>query len=153
MTPDAAHVDEIDRQLLALLLEDARRSYAELGQRVGLSGPSVHARVKKMEERGVIHGYTVALDSSALGFGLAALVAVRQLPGFHWEQLEQAFGAMPAVEACWSVTGGESYLLQVRVSDPRSLEDLLREINGLEGVAGTQTSVILSTTFERRRIS
>jgi Lrp/AsnC family leucine-responsive transcriptional regulator len=145
-------LDAIDRRLLTLLAEDGRRSYADLAQAVGLSAPSVYARVKKLEERGVIRQYTIATSPEQLGYGIAALVAVRQQPGFHWERLEAAFRELPAVEACYSVTGDDSYVLHVRVTDARSLEDLLREIGGVEGVASTRTMLILSTTFERRRI-
>jgi Lrp/AsnC family transcriptional regulator, leucine-responsive regulatory protein len=149
----AISLDTVDRQLLALLSEDGRRSYAELAQAVGLSPPSVYARVKKLEERRVIQRYTILIDPGQLGFGLAAWVGVRQQPGFHWERLEASFRELSGVEACYSVTGDESYVLLVRVSDARSLEDLLREINTVEGVAGTRTLVILSTTFEHRRVS
>lgn len=145
-------LDGIDRRLLLLLAEDGRRSYADLGQVVGLSAPSVYARVKKLEERGVIQGYTIVTSPEQLGYGIAALVAVRQQPGFHWEHLETAFHELPAVEACYSVTGDDSYVLLVRVTDARSLEDLLREIGCVEGVASTRTMLILSTTFERRRL-
>jgi Lrp/AsnC family leucine-responsive transcriptional regulator len=74
------------------------------------------------------------------------------LPGFHWERLEAAFRGMSPVEACYSVTGDDSYVLLVRVADAPSLEDLLREIGCVDGVASTRTMLILSTTFERRRI-
>jgi Lrp/AsnC family leucine-responsive transcriptional regulator len=93
------------------------------------------------------------VDSAALGFPLAAFVAVRQAPGYHWEQLERAFEALPAVEACHSVTGDDSYLLQVRVPDPRALEDLLRAINAVDGIASTRTILTLGTRFERLRIA
>jgi len=145
-------LDTIDRRLLALLSEDGRRSYADLAQAVGLSAPSVYARVKKLEDRGVIRQYTIATSPDQLGYGIAALVAVRQLPGFHWERLEAAFRDLPAVEACYSVTGDDSYVLHVRVTDARSLEDLLREIGCVEGVSSTRTMLILSTTFERKRV-
>lgn len=145
-------LDGIDRRLLTLLADDGRRSYADLAQAVGLSAPSVYARVKKLEDRGVIKQYTIATSPEQLGYGIAALVAVRQLPGFHWERLEAAFRDLPAVEACYSVTGDDSYVLLVRVADARSLEDLLREIGCVEGVSSTRTMLILSTTFERRRI-
>jgi Lrp/AsnC family leucine-responsive transcriptional regulator len=151
-SPSTVSLDPIDRQLLTLLAEDGRRSYADLAQAVRLSAPSVYARVKKLEERGVIKQYTIATSPEQLGYGIAALVAVRQLPGFHWERLEAAFRDLPAVEACYSVTGDDSYVLHVRVTDARSLEDLLREIGCVEGVASTRTMLILSTTFERRRI-
>ena len=145
-------LDDVDRRLLALLASDGRRSYADLAHEVGLSAPSVYARVKKLEERGVITQYTIATSPEQLGFGIAALVAVRQQPGFHWERLEAAFSEMAPVEACYSVTGDDSYVLLVRVADAPSLEDLLREIGCVDGVASTRTMLILSTTFERRRI-
>jgi len=148
----AVSLDAVDRHLLALLANDGRRSYADLAHEVGLSAPSVYARVKKLEDRGVIRQYTIATSPEHLGFGIAALVAVRQLPGFHWENLEAAFRDLPAVEACYSVTGDDSYVLLVRVTDARSLEDLLREIGCVDGVSSTRTMLILSTTFERRRL-
>lgn len=151
-TASPANLDAIDRRLLALLAEDGRRSYTDLAQDVGLSAPSVYARVKKLEDRGVIKQYTIATSPEQLGYGIAALVAVSQLPGFHWERLEAAFADLPAVEACYSVTGDDSYVLMVRVTDARSLEDLLREIGCVEGVSSTRTMLILSTTFERKRI-
>jgi Lrp/AsnC family transcriptional regulator, leucine-responsive regulatory protein len=147
-----ASLDDVDRRLLALLAADGRRSYADLAHEVGLSAPSVYARVKKLEDRGVIKQYTIATSPEQLGYGIAALVAVRQQPGFHWERLEAAFHGMPAVEACYSVTGDDSYVLLVRVADAPSLEDMLREIGCVDGVASTRTMLILSTTFERRRI-
>lgn len=145
-------VDDIDRKLLTLLSEDARRSFAVLGLEVGLSAPSVHARVKKLEREGVIRRYTIETDSYRLGYHIAAVVAVQQQPGFHWERLERRFLEMPEIESCHSVTGDDTYVLGVRVRDPGALEDLLRNINCLEGVASTRTLLILSTTFERRRI-
>ncbi len=147
-----AGLDDVDRRLLALLAEDARRPYAELAERVGLSHASVHARVRKLERRGVIRRYTIETDPDRLGHHVAALVAVQQQPGYHWERLEAAFRQLPAVEAAYSVTGEDTYVLLVRVASPTELEDLLRNINSLEGVARTRTSLILSTTFERRRI-
>src|SRR5215218_6588199 len=77
-------LDDVDRRLLALLASDGRRSYADLAHEVGLSAPSVYARVKKLEDRGVIKQYTIATSPEQLGYGIAALVAVSQLPGFHW---------------------------------------------------------------------
>jgi Lrp/AsnC family leucine-responsive transcriptional regulator len=148
----AGLLDDVDRRLLAMLANDGRRSYADLAHEVGLSAPSVYARVKKLEDRGVIKQYTIATSPEQLGYGIAALVAVRQQPGFHWERLEAAFREMSPVEACYSVTGDDSYVLLVRVADATSLEDLLREIGCVDGVASTRTMLILSTTFERRRI-
>lgn len=147
-----APLDPLDRRILATLQANARASYVEIARAVGLSAPSVHARVRRLEQRGVIRGYVPRLDPAALGFGITAIVAITQASGYHWEDLERAFEALPAVEECHSVTGEDSYLLKVRVSDTTALEALLRKINSIEGVARTRTMVVLSTPFERRRI-
>lgn len=147
-----AEIDETDRRILELLNDDAHASFTELGARVGLKAPSVHARVKRLEAQGVIRGYRAVIDPAPLGFGLGAFVAVTQASGYHWEELERAFAEMPEVEECHSVTGDDSYLLKVRVGDPAELEALLRRINMVEGVARTRTVLILSTTFDRRRV-
>jgi Lrp/AsnC family leucine-responsive transcriptional regulator len=145
-------IDDTDRGLLDALNEDGHASFAELGARVGLKAPSAHARVKRLEGQGVIRGYRAVIDPAPLGFGLGAFVAVTQASGYHWEEIEKAFHAMPEVEECHSVTGDDSYLLKVRVGDPAELEALLRRINTVEGVARTRTVLILSTTFDRRRV-
>lgn len=145
-------LDAVDRRILAALQANARASFAEIGQAVGLSAPSVHARVRKLERRGVIRGYTAVVDPAALGFGITAFVAITQASGYHWEDIERAVEALPAVEECHSVTGDDSYLLKVRVADTAALEALLRQINATDGVARTRTLVVLSTPFERRRI-
>ncbi|HEX9017432.1 MAG TPA: Lrp/AsnC family transcriptional regulator [Chloroflexota bacterium] len=145
-------LDDIDRRILRLLIEDARRPYADIGNQVGLRPSSVHARVRSLEKRGVIRGYAARTDPAALGFGLAALVSIRQSSGRYWEDLARAFVDMPEVEACYSVTGTASHMLRVRVSDPLALEGLLRKISSLDAVASTETMLILTATFDRQRV-
>ena len=145
-------LDETDRRLLEELYHDARASYAELGKAVRLSAPSVHARVKKLEQQGVIAGYRAVVDQELLGLGLCAFVAVAQAAGYHWEDIERSFAALSEVEECYSVTGDDSYLLKARVTSTAELEGLLRRINMTEGVARTRTVLVLSTTFDRRRL-
>ncbi len=145
-------VDDLDRMILRLLKVDARRSYADIGSQIGLSAPSVHARVKRLEERGVLKGYTAVIDQAALGFGIAAIIAVNQASGFHWDEIERAFAEMPEVEVCHSVAGAPTYLVQVRVASPGALEGLLRAVASIPAVASTETMLILSTPIERQRI-
>ena len=151
-TAQMPDLDDTDRRLLEELYRDARASYAELGKAVRLSAPSVHARVKKLEQLGVIAGYRAVIDQDMLGLGLCAFVAVAQATGYHWEDIERSFTDLPEVEECYSVTGDDSYLLKARVASTAELEGLLRRINMTEGVARTRTVLVLSTTFDRRRL-
>src|SRR5205807_9972251 len=142
----------LDRRALAILgvlQEDARATYAEVGKRVGLSPSSVHQRVRKLEEQGVITGYRASVDREALGLFVTALVSVTPLDPTQPDDLPDRVHELPEVEACYSVAGEASYVLKVRSRTTEHLEDLLRQIREKAGVQ-TRTTVVLSIPFEAR---
>jgi Lrp/AsnC family leucine-responsive transcriptional regulator len=144
-------VDDIDRQLVAALLQDARSSYAELARIVGLSAPSVHDRVRRLERSGVIRGYAADVDPGSLGLGVTALVGILQREGAEQDDLADALAQVPEVEDCWFVAGEEAFIVKVRVADVDALEHTLGVLRRTPGVARTRTTVVLSTRFENRR--
>jgi Lrp/AsnC family leucine-responsive transcriptional regulator len=143
-------VDDIDRQLLSLLMADARSSYAELARAVGLSGPSVHDRVRRLERSGAIRGYSALVDPAALGLGVTALVGILQREGVEQDDLAAALAGIEEVEDCWFVAGEEAFVVKVRVADVDALEHILGVLRRTTGVARTRTTVVLSTRFEGR---
>ncbi len=145
-------LDRIDAQLLELLQEDGRRTYAELGAAVGISGPAAHERVKKLEARGVITGYTVRVSAEAVGLAILAFTWVTQSPGTVATDLTGDFAAIPEIEACHHITGEADYLLKIRARDTRDLERVLRAVQTTRHVFTTETDVVFSTAFERRPI-
>ena len=144
-------MDDTDRRLLALLLADARSSYAELARAVGLSAPSVHDRVRRLERDGAIAGYSAVVDPHAIGLGVTALVGIMQREGVEADDLATSLAAIEEVEDCWFVAGDEAFLLKVRVADIDALEHTLGVLRRIKGVARTRTTVVLSTRFEGRR--
>jgi len=144
-------IDAVDEQLISLLRANGRASYAELARQVGLSAPSVHERVGKLEAAGVITGYRAVVDPAAVGLGVTALVGVIESDQVDDTGLEEALAALPSVEDCWRVAGSEGYVLKVRVPDIRALEDTISALNRVRGVARTRTTVVLSTKWEGRR--
>jgi Lrp/AsnC family leucine-responsive transcriptional regulator len=146
-------VDDIDRQLLSLLLADARSSYADLARAVGLSAPSVHDRVRRLERSGALRGYTAVVDPHALGLGVTALVGILQREGAEQDDLAAALAEIEEVEDCWFVAGEEAFVVKVRVADVDALEHTLGALRRTPGVARTRTTVVLSTRFEGRRRS
>jgi Lrp/AsnC family transcriptional regulator, leucine-responsive regulatory protein len=145
-------LDTVDVRLLALLQEDGRRSFAELGAEVGLSAPSVHERVKKLEARGVIARYAALLDAPAAGVPLLAFVWLTQAPGTAGTDLTAAFGGIPEVEECHHIAGEADYLLKVRARDTAHLERVVLRLQTTEHVFTTETSVVFSSAFERRAL-
>lgn len=140
--------DAVDRQLMRLLVQDGRRSYADLARETGLSTSAVHQRVRRLEQRGAVTGYAARLDPAAAGLPLAAFVSLKPIDPAAPDDAPERLRHLSAVEACHSVAGDESYILQVRVAGPVELEALLQEIRAA-GVS-TRTTVVLSTPWEGR---
>lgn len=140
-------MDEIDLKLLALLQQDSKQKYADLATTLNLSAPSVHARVKKMEQSGIIEGYRVCVDSNKLGLKLCAFVRVTT-EGIGSE-LGKTLFRFKEVEEVHCVAGEECLLLKVRTADTSSLSNLLDEIRRVKGVRKTITSIVLSTLLSR----
>jgi Lrp/AsnC family transcriptional regulator, leucine-responsive regulatory protein len=143
-------VDAVDRALVNALRMDGRVSFAELARRVGLSAPSVHERVAKLEAAGVITGYHAGVAHAALGYSVSALIGVFLSDDADERSVENQFGQVPEIEDCWFVAGEESYVVKVRVTDVPALEQMLGTLNRIRGVARTRTTVVLSTKFENR---
>ena len=139
-----------DARILAILQRDGRRPYAELGLEVGMSGPSAHERVKKLETRGVIRGYGAVVDPRAVGFDILAFSWITQAPGTTSVDLTEAFAAIPEIEECHHITGEADYLIKVRARDTLDLERVLRQVQSTPNVFQTETDVVFSSGFERR---
>jgi Lrp/AsnC family leucine-responsive transcriptional regulator len=147
-------IDSHDRQLLALVQSNSRLSYAELGERVGLSASAVHDRLKKLQTQGVIHGFGARLDPRALGLELCAFIQVLIERPEHDGPFVAAMEALPEVLECHHITGDYGYLLKVRTHDARSLERLIAgSIKSLPGVVRTLTMVALSTAKETAAVA
>ncbi len=144
-------MDEIDRRIVALLRANGRASYAELARTVGLSAPSVHERVSKLESTGVILGYHAAVDPTAVGQAVTVLVGVFESEVEADEELVDSLRRMPEITDCFYVAGEEAFLLRVRVADIAALERVVSTISRLRGVSRTRTTVVLSTRWEDRR--
>lgn len=146
-----AVLDERDLEIVAALQEDARATYADVGQRVGLSASSVHDRVRKLEQAGVIRGYRAIVDPDALGLLITALIAATPLDPQQPDDLPDRLADFPEVEDCLSVAGEANYILKVRTRTTADLEDLIRRLREKAGVA-TRTTIALSIPFEDRPI-
>ena len=146
-------MDTVDRALLEALRANARATYAELGRLVGLSAPSVHERVGKLEASGVVRGYHAAVAPEALGYAVSALMSIFTTETANANFVSVALGAVPEIEDCWSVAGEEAYIIKVRVQNTLALEELINEINRIKGVSRTRTTVVLSTKFEGRMLT
>jgi Lrp/AsnC family leucine-responsive transcriptional regulator len=142
-------LDERDLSILSTLQADARTSNAELGRRLGLAASAVLERIRKLERRGVIRGYSARIDPRAVGCQLLAFVFVQVDERPAGPGLGDRLAAIPEVQEVHHVAGEDCYLLKVRCDSPEHLGRLLKERLGpLPGVLRTRTTVALGTVKE-----
>lgn len=142
------HVDSFDRKILAALTGDARLTYAEIGQRAGLSAPAVHERVKRLRTSGVLAGTTTRIDGAAIGKPFLAFVHV-DADGWGKSQRMMQLRRFPEVEEMHSVAGDTSVIMKVRTASALAMEHFLAQLHILPGVRATRSFVVLSTYLER----
>ena len=144
MTPDS-----IDLQLISALQADAKASLVKLGREVGMSAPSVMERIRKLEQAGVITGYSAIVDARRVGLDVTAFIGVSiDYPG-RIGVFEQWVAEEPRVLECHHVTGASTLLLKVKCASTEGLEDLISVMRSSLGVERTETMVVLSTSAER----
>lgn len=141
-------LDSVDRHILSILQEDCTLQLAKIGERVGLSAPSVAERIKKLEENGTIRGYTAVLDARKLGKDITAFIGVFIEHPKSIKNFEREIDRMEDVQECHHVTGEHTVLLKAKVDNTSALEGLIGRVRSIEGVMRTETSVVLSTYTE-----
>jgi len=142
-------LDDIDLRILAMLQEDCRTPLVRLGEAAGLSAPAVLERIKKLEAAGVITGYRAILDARRLGLDITAFIGVIMSHPSNIDRFEAELAALTGVLECHHVTGEYTLLLKVKTANTSSLEALISQIRSIDGVARTETMVVLSTHTER----
>lgn len=142
-------MDEVDRQIVALLRKDARSSFQAIGARVALSAPAVKRRVDRLLAEGVIRSYGARIDPAAFGWTTHAFVELYCEGRMAATDVAAAVEHHPEVAAAYTVAGEASAILHVRARDTAHLEATLEDIRDAPGVIRTQTQVVLSTLFER----
>jgi len=144
-------MDAIDRQIVALLVADARRSYGDVGRHVALSAPAVKRRVDRLRASGAIEGFTAVLDHAAMGATTEALVELFFAPGIQLDEVAARLDEHPEVVEAWSVTGDADAIARVRVTDARDLERLIRSLQQDGSVVRTRSQIVLSRLVARGR--
>ncbi len=143
-------LDETGWHILEALQENARLSYSELGQRVGLSSPAVAERVRRMEDAGIITGYRAVVNTAKIGYPITAIVRISTPPGERCTRFNAEAQEIPEVLECYRVTGSDSLIMKIMASSIEHLESL---IDKLSEHGQLTTSIVLSAPVTRRIIT
>ncbi|GAB3184228.1 AsnC family transcriptional regulator [Micromonospora palomenae] len=141
-------IDAVDQRIIALLVADARASYADIGSRVSLSAPAVKRRVDRLRSAGVIRGFTAVVDPAAVGWTTEAFVelfcAGRTTPA----QIGVAARRHPEVVGAYTVSGEADALVHLRAADIAHLEEALERLRAESFVTSTRSTIVLSRLVE-----
>jgi Lrp/AsnC family transcriptional regulator, leucine-responsive regulatory protein len=142
-------LDEIDVQILQLLQQDGRIAHAAIGKAVSLTGPSVYARIQRMEREGIIQGYTTLINPAHIEQGVLTFIRLKSTGvETEYRRFEAFVRQEPLILECHDVAGEDTYLLKVRTASPQALQQLIARIR--QELAGSQTisSIVLETVKE-----
>jgi Lrp/AsnC family transcriptional regulator for asnA, asnC and gidA len=139
----AVPLDDVDRQILVLVSQDSRRSQRALARELGMSAPAVGDRLSRLERLGVIQGYGVRVDWSAVGYPMTVYLTITAAQGYQQATIVEQIAGVPELEALDVVTGAIDMLARLRVRDHAHLRQLLRQIWEIEGVQRTETLLSL----------
>ena len=140
---------EKDQALIRLLQINARESVSNLARQLGVSRTAVQQRLNKLTRLNVIEGFTVKLNSNWQKNQITTFIALTVVPK-EAKSVILALERMPYIKALWTVSGSFDLLAEATASTTEKIDLLLDDVDAIEGVAGTESSVVLSTKFERR---
>ena len=141
-------LDATDRAILRILQEDARTPFSEVARRIDMSSATVHDRVGRMEEAGVIEGYHAKVDAKSVGYGVSAFVGLRTEQGREEDALRR-LSELEGVREIHLTTGEWDVMLRVYAEDTDALRDLMFDhVANMDGFSRSQTMVILGTDYE-----
>jgi DNA-binding Lrp family transcriptional regulator len=140
-------LDATDREIIALLRENARRTFGDIAERVSLSAAAVKRRVDRLERNGAITGYTATVDEAVLGRPLVVFTELRIAGTTEVHDVVEVAATLPEVEAVHVTAGDPDFLVAMRVSDTKRLMELLNQLRGSRRVTGTKTLVAVDSWY------
>ena len=138
-------LDSIDRKILAELQKSGRESASHIAENVDVSVPTVTERIRKLQEAGGIKRFQAVIDPKSVGLDMAAIITIMSDSSQYYKEVTAAAHETPEVVQCFSTTGNGSHTLLINTKNSKTLEDLLRKVQGWPGVIRTETQIILST--------
>jgi len=143
-------IDNVDLKILNILMEDAKIPYTEVAKRVFVSGGTVHVRMKKLEEMGIVTGTTLKMDYSKLGFDVTCFMGIYLLKSSLYDSVVNNLKEIPEIVKVHYTTGNYNIFIKIHCKDTRHLKDVLHDkIQKVEGIERTETFISLEESLDR----
>jgi len=144
-------LDDLDKNIINMLQEDARASFADVARKLNVSEGTVHLRVKKLKNSGIIRGFYTVISPDKVGKGLTAIICVKADPAKYPDVLN-VLNSMKDVYEIYDVTGEFYAVLKIRTTDMNGLTKIIDELGEVNGIDSTETIVVLRTIKEQLKI-
>ncbi|MDQ3395192.1 MAG: Lrp/AsnC ligand binding domain-containing protein [Bacteroidota bacterium] len=143
-------IDKVDLKILALLAEDAKLPYTEVAKKVFVSGGTVHVRMRKMEEMGIVKGTTLNMDYTKMGFDITAFLGIYLEKSSLYDEVIERLKNIPEIVKIHYTTGNYNIFLKIHCRDTKHLKEVLHDkIQNVEGIERTETMISLEESLNR----
>ena len=143
-------LDKLDLQIIQAMMQDAEVSYADLGKQFFVSGGTIHVRIKKLEELGIVQGKRLAVDLKVLGYDIIAFIGIYLEKSSMYDNVAQALKSIPQVVRVNYTTGNYSMFVEIVCRDIQQLRFVLHdELQKIKGIERTETLISLEESFSR----
>ncbi|MFM8450521.1 MAG: Lrp/AsnC ligand binding domain-containing protein [Haliscomenobacter sp.] len=143
-------IDALDRQILSALMHNAKMPYTEIAKRLYVSGGTIHVRMKKLEDAGIVKGYNLDIDYGKIGFDITAFLGIYLDKSSLYDEVAQALSRIPEVVEAYYTTGLYSIFIRIICRDTRHLRDVLHDkIQRIPGIQRTETFISLQESLNR----
>lgn len=152
MSESSPHkVDDVDRKIIRLLQEDARKSFNKIAESLGIAVGTAYNRVKSLEDSGILKGYTIMLDSAKLGYGLTAVILI-EAEGRYLPEVEKELANLDEVICIYDITGDYDVAVVARFRNRTTLNNFIKSTLKMPHVSRTVTNVVLNVVKEDLRV-
>ena len=143
-------IDNVDRQILEVLIENAKKPYTEVAKKVFVSGGTVHVRMKKMEDLGIVTGSTLQIDYEKLGYDITAFIGIFLEKSVLYDTVIEKLKEIPEITEMHYTTGNYSIFAKVICQDTNHLKNILHDkIQKIKGISRTDTMISLEESLKR----
>lgn len=143
-------IDNVDLKILSILMEDANIAYTEIAKKIYVSGGTVHVRMKKMEDMGIVTGAQLKIDHSKLGFDIVAFLGIYLEKSSLYHEAADMLGNIPEIVSVHYTTGIYSIFCKLICRDTKHLRSVLHDkVQKIQGISRTETFISLEESVER----
>ena len=145
------HIDKLDREILGILIKDAKIPYTDIAKRLIVSPGTIHVRMKRMERLGIVRGATLIIDPTKIGYDMTAFVGIYLIKGSVYKDVIKEISKIPEIIEAYFTTGGYSIFAKVVCKNTEHLREVINDqLQPVNGISRTETIISLGESIKKQ---